>query len=99
MSQRNKLLIKTAKSVGFEVIDTHTITVSRYKEFLMGKCGCHFHKVCASVRQIFLRMCYFIASQIQYIYCHVLLVCGPKKRESMVRPFAVNSHLTRNWLY
>ncbi|XP_020899807.1 cadherin-like and PC-esterase domain-containing protein 1 [Exaiptasia diaphana] len=45
VSRRNELLIKTSVAAGFEVIDTHTMTITRYKEFLTGKCGCHFHKV------------------------------------------------------
>lgn len=39
------MVMKAARTAGFEVVDTHAMTVARYKEFLMGKCGCHFHKV------------------------------------------------------
>ncbi|XP_076333149.1 cadherin-like and PC-esterase domain-containing protein 1 isoform X1 [Tachypleus tridentatus] len=34
-----------AKHYSFEVIDTFNVTVARYKDFLQGKCACHFHKV------------------------------------------------------
>ncbi|XP_076333251.1 cadherin-like and PC-esterase domain-containing protein 1 isoform X2 [Tachypleus tridentatus] len=34
-----------AKHYNIEVIDTFNITVARYKDFLQGKCACHFHKV------------------------------------------------------
>lgn len=34
-----------AKQYGYEVVDTFIITMGRYKEFLPGKCGCHFHEV------------------------------------------------------
>ncbi|KFM56819.1 hypothetical protein X975_20022, partial [Stegodyphus mimosarum] len=34
-----------AKHYNFEVIDTFNITVPRYKDFLQGKCACHFHRV------------------------------------------------------
>ncbi|KAM4748879.1 cadherin-like and PC-esterase domain-containing protein 1 [Rhinophrynus dorsalis] len=41
----NMLILTTAKLYGFEVVDTFSITMGRYKEFLQGKCGCHFHEV------------------------------------------------------
>ena len=42
---RNEELIRAARVYGFKVFDTLRMTLSRYKEFLQGKCGCHFHKV------------------------------------------------------
>lgn len=30
---------------GFEVIDTFAITMGRYRDFLQGRCACHFHEV------------------------------------------------------
>lgn len=50
-SEQRKLLLHSmgladfAKHYNFEVIDTFNITIPRYKEFLQGKCACHFHKV------------------------------------------------------
>ncbi|XP_036375630.1 cadherin-like and PC-esterase domain-containing protein 1 [Megalops cyprinoides] len=41
----NEDILTTAKLYGFEVIDTFRITMGRYKEFLQGKCACHFHEV------------------------------------------------------
>ncbi|XP_055010093.1 cadherin-like and PC-esterase domain-containing protein 1 [Boleophthalmus pectinirostris] len=41
----NQNLISIAKKYGFEVIDTFSITMGRYKEFLQGRCACHFHEV------------------------------------------------------
>ncbi|XP_071961477.1 cadherin-like and PC-esterase domain-containing protein 1 [Antedon mediterranea] len=41
----NQGLIQQAQRLGFEVIDTFNITMARYKDFLQGKCSCHFHKV------------------------------------------------------
>ncbi|XP_056429794.1 cadherin-like and PC-esterase domain-containing protein 1 isoform X2 [Hyla sarda] len=48
LSDENSLLLKTAKQYGYEVVDTFSITMGRYKEFLQGKCGCHFHEVVKS---------------------------------------------------
>ncbi|GIY07032.1 cadherin-like and PC-esterase domain-containing protein 1 [Caerostris extrusa] len=51
MDEQRKLLLHSmgladfAKHYNFEVIDTFNITVPRYKDFLQGKCACHFHKV------------------------------------------------------
>lgn len=45
LSRENKNLISAAKKYGFEVIDTFSITMGRYKEFLQGRCACHFHEV------------------------------------------------------
>lgn len=41
----NLVILETAKTYGYEVVDTFIITMGRYKEFLRGKCGCHFHEV------------------------------------------------------
>ncbi|XP_015254892.1 PREDICTED: cadherin-like and PC-esterase domain-containing protein 1 isoform X2 [Cyprinodon variegatus] len=41
----NRDIISTAKHLGYEVIDTFSITMGRYKEFLQGRCACHFHEV------------------------------------------------------
>ncbi|XP_063302905.1 cadherin-like and PC-esterase domain-containing protein 1 isoform X2 [Pelobates fuscus] len=46
--EENLLILKTAHLYGFEVVDTFSITMGRYKEFLHGKCGCHFHEVVKS---------------------------------------------------
>ncbi|KAM4676044.1 cadherin-like and PC-esterase domain-containing protein 1 [Discoglossus pictus] len=43
--EENNLILKTAKQYGYQVVDTFRITMGRYKEFLQGKCGCHFHEV------------------------------------------------------
>lgn len=51
MDEQRKLLLHSmgladfAKHYNFEVIDTFNITVPRYKDFLQGKCACHFHRV------------------------------------------------------
>ncbi|XP_062838423.1 cadherin-like and PC-esterase domain-containing protein 1 isoform X1 [Anolis carolinensis] len=44
----NQAILTTAKRYGYEVVDTFIITMGRYKEFLQGKCGCHFHEVVKS---------------------------------------------------
>ena len=44
-AKRNQRVISAAKRLGYEVVDTFGMTVSRYKDFLMGNCACHFHKV------------------------------------------------------
>ncbi|NWR46545.1 CPED1 protein, partial [Regulus satrapa] len=44
----NLIILDTAKNLGYEVVDTFVITMGRYKEFLQGKCGCHFHEVVKS---------------------------------------------------
>uniref|UniRef100_A0A674IH76 Cadherin like and PC-esterase domain containing 1 n=1 Tax=Terrapene triunguis TaxID=2587831 RepID=A0A674IH76_9SAUR len=44
----NLVILDTAKRYGYEVVDTFIITMGRYKEFLQGKCGCHFHEVVKS---------------------------------------------------
>ncbi|XP_048863370.1 cadherin-like and PC-esterase domain-containing protein 1 isoform X1 [Brienomyrus brachyistius] len=41
----NQNILTTAKLYGFEAIDTLSVTMGRYKEFLQGKCACHFHEV------------------------------------------------------
>ncbi|XP_039199913.1 cadherin-like and PC-esterase domain-containing protein 1 [Crotalus tigris] len=46
--KENLAILNTAKHYGYEVVDTFIITMGRYKEFLQGKCGCHFHEVVKS---------------------------------------------------
>ncbi|MBN3297302.1 CPED1 protein, partial [Amia calva] len=43
--QENEKILIAAKQYGYEVIDTFSITMGRYKEFLQGRCACHFHEV------------------------------------------------------
>lgn len=45
LDTHNSNIIATAKHHGHEVIDTFSITMGRYKEFLQGRCACHFHEV------------------------------------------------------
>ncbi|XP_070279893.1 cadherin-like and PC-esterase domain-containing protein 1 isoform X1 [Myotis yumanensis] len=46
--KENVIILDTAKKYGYEVVDTFTITMGRYKEFFQGACGCHFHEVVKS---------------------------------------------------
>nr|XP_036879317.1 cadherin-like and PC-esterase domain-containing protein 1 isoform X4 [Manis javanica] len=46
--KENLVILDAAKIYGYEVVDTFTITMGRYKEFLQGTCGCHFHEVVKS---------------------------------------------------
>ncbi|TSK13309.1 Cadherin-like and PC-esterase domain-containing protein 1 [Bagarius yarrelli] len=41
----NQNILKSARRLGYEVIDTFSVTMGRYKEFLQGRCACHFHEV------------------------------------------------------
>ncbi|XP_071784213.1 cadherin-like and PC-esterase domain-containing protein 1 [Asterias amurensis] len=41
----NQGILNYAKGAGFDVVDTFNITMARYREFLQGKCACHFHRV------------------------------------------------------
>ncbi|XP_061570622.1 cadherin-like and PC-esterase domain-containing protein 1 [Cololabis saira] len=43
--RKNGNIVRTAKHLGYEVIDTFSITMGRHKEFLQGRCACHFHEV------------------------------------------------------
>ncbi|XP_034434182.1 cadherin-like and PC-esterase domain-containing protein 1 [Hippoglossus hippoglossus] len=45
LDRDNDNIMATAKHHGYEVIDTFSITMGRYKEFLQGRCACHFHEV------------------------------------------------------
>ncbi|XP_057360690.1 cadherin-like and PC-esterase domain-containing protein 1 isoform X5 [Manis pentadactyla] len=42
--KENLVILDAARTYGYEVVDTFTITMGRYKEFLQGTCGCHFHE-------------------------------------------------------
>jgi hypothetical protein len=50
-AQQKKLLRHSMGLAAFarhhhmDVVDTFNMTAARYKDFLQGKCACHFHKV------------------------------------------------------
>ncbi|XP_051031693.1 cadherin-like and PC-esterase domain-containing protein 1 [Phodopus roborovskii] len=48
LHKENLSILEAAKTYGYEVVDTFTITMGRHKEFLQGNCGCHFHEVVKS---------------------------------------------------
>lgn len=41
----NREILTAARHAGYEVVDTFSVTMGRYKEFLQGRCACHFHEV------------------------------------------------------
>ncbi|XP_067684798.1 cadherin-like and PC-esterase domain-containing protein 1 [Haliotis asinina] len=41
----NQATLKYARQSGFSIVDTFNMTMARYKDFLQGKCACHFHRV------------------------------------------------------
>ncbi|XP_038054432.1 cadherin-like and PC-esterase domain-containing protein 1 [Patiria miniata] len=41
----NRGILDYAKDLSFDVLDTFNMTMARYREFLLGKCACHFHRV------------------------------------------------------
>ena len=41
----NERLVEQALSYGYKVIDTFWMTSSRFKQYLHGKCACHFHHI------------------------------------------------------
>ncbi|ESO98523.1 hypothetical protein LOTGIDRAFT_174209 [Lottia gigantea] len=41
----NRVLLDYASKNRYHVIDTFNMTMARYKDFLQGKCACHFHRV------------------------------------------------------
>ncbi|XP_064633305.1 cadherin-like and PC-esterase domain-containing protein 1 [Lineus longissimus] len=45
LNRVNTALVQTASSHNYDVIDTFPITMSRFKDFMQGKCACHFHKI------------------------------------------------------
>ncbi|XP_065828836.1 cadherin-like and PC-esterase domain-containing protein 1 isoform X2 [Oscarella lobularis] len=44
---KDRLLAKSSKQFGFYFVNTFNMTFSRYKHFIYGACGCHFHSVIA----------------------------------------------------
>ncbi|GFO27706.1 cadherin-like and pc-esterase domain-containing protein 1 [Plakobranchus ocellatus] len=47
MYYKNKELLRYSRSQGYLTVDTFPMTMARFKDFLQGKCACHFHKVSA----------------------------------------------------
>ena len=72
----NTGLLDYASNAGFEVVDTFNMTMARYKDFVQGKCACHFHKVrliqCVFIKQtIFCKYRLFSAGVCwcMFVYC------------------------------
>eukprot|EP00062_Callorhinchus_milii_P019195 gi/632973461/ref/XP_007903166.1/ PREDICTED: cadherin-like and PC-esterase domain-containing protein 1 isoform X2 [Callorhinchus milii] len=42
--KENTKILSEASEYGYDVVDTFSITMGRYKEFLQGRCACHFHE-------------------------------------------------------
>ncbi|XP_075552307.1 cadherin-like and PC-esterase domain-containing protein 1 isoform X3 [Dermacentor variabilis] len=45
LGQTNQDIIRQARQLGMEVVDTFNMTTARFKDFMQGNCACHFHKV------------------------------------------------------
>lgn len=41
----NQNVINLARKNGFYIVDTFNMTMARYRDFMQGKCACHFHRV------------------------------------------------------
>ncbi|XP_074645947.1 cadherin-like and PC-esterase domain-containing protein 1 [Tubulanus polymorphus] len=41
----NQDLLNHGRRLGYNIVDTYGITMARYKDFMQGKCACHFHKI------------------------------------------------------
>ncbi|CAC5388867.1 unnamed protein product [Mytilus coruscus] len=61
-----------ATSHGFHVIPTFNMTMSRYKDFLQGKCACHFHKVTTTTNRQGLKQ-YHIEGDINDAYSELMI--------------------------
>lgn len=90
----NSELVRLARKLGFHVVDTLTMTLSRYKEFLQGKCACHFHKVCVYMHGNCLYVGIFVTSKANMHVTvgnnhHETEMCAGKKPNA--NPFFFNS--------
>ncbi|KAH7938347.1 hypothetical protein HPB49_022731 [Dermacentor silvarum] len=45
LGRTNQDIIRQARQLGMEVVDTFNMTTARFKDFMQGNCACHFHKV------------------------------------------------------
>ncbi|XP_049273195.1 cadherin-like and PC-esterase domain-containing protein 1 [Rhipicephalus sanguineus] len=45
LGRTNLDIIRRARELGMEVVDTFNMTTARFKDFMQGNCACHFHKV------------------------------------------------------
>ncbi|XP_071130783.1 cadherin-like and PC-esterase domain-containing protein 1 [Mytilus edulis] len=61
-----------ASNHGFHVIPTFNMTMSRYKDFLQGKCACHFHKVTTTTNRQGLKQ-YHIEGDINAAYSELMI--------------------------
>ncbi|KAL4227158.1 Cadherin-like and PC-esterase [Mactra antiquata] len=70
--QRETEILNYARNKDFHTVATFNMTISRYKDFLEGKCACHFHKL-TKKRDIDGHLSYTVEGNINEAYSQILL--------------------------
>lgn len=66
----NQRIIQAAEEQGYEVVDTFSITMGRCKDFLPGRCACHFHQVEGAGPKA---SSYHVRGAVNQVYSEILL--------------------------
>ncbi|XP_022298570.2 cadherin-like and PC-esterase domain-containing protein 1 [Crassostrea virginica] len=70
---REQELEKHGRKLGFEFIKTFNMTMARFKDFLQGKCACHFHKLSEVKSPSLGRAVYQVEGDINEIYSQMVI--------------------------
>ncbi|XP_056001601.1 cadherin-like and PC-esterase domain-containing protein 1 [Ostrea edulis] len=70
---REEELERHGKKLGFEFIKTFKMTMARFKDFLQGKCACHFHKLAEMKNTGLSRPIYHVEGEINAVYSQMII--------------------------
>ncbi|XP_061195466.1 cadherin-like and PC-esterase domain-containing protein 1 isoform X2 [Saccostrea echinata] len=70
---RERELEKHGRKLGFEFIKTFNLTMARFKDFLQGKCACHFHKLSEVKNPGSEKTVYHVQGEINEIYSQMVI--------------------------
>lgn len=71
--QRERDLERHGTQLGFDFISTFNMTMARFKDFLQGKCACHFHKLSEVKNDRYDRTVYHVLGEINEIYSQMII--------------------------
>lgn len=70
---RERELEKHSRKLGFEFIKTFNMTMARFKDFLQGKCACHFHKLSEVKDAGSEKTVYHVQGEINEVYSQMVI--------------------------
>lgn len=71
--QRERDIERHGTQLGFQFISTFNMTMARFKDFLQGKCACHFHKLSEVKKDNYDKTMYHVQGEVNEIYSQMII--------------------------